>query len=86
MGTLLASGTQDRRGRETVLRKNFPDPGYTTSSYFHDSICVNNIGVTQNPWSDDWSVWNCRLIGLLDVATEKCRSADKGQGVLEHTH
>lgn len=53
----------------TNYGQNFPDALYN-STHFHDSVCINDIGSASNPWTNDFSVWNCRLSSLVDVATE----------------
>ncbi|KAJ3315314.1 hypothetical protein HDV04_003707 [Boothiomyces sp. JEL0838] len=42
----------------------YPDPGFT-SEHYHDNICNDNID-----WTNQWSIYNCRLETLVDLATE----------------
>ncbi|KAI8905815.1 glycoside hydrolase superfamily [Gorgonomyces haynaldii] len=48
----------------SIKAESFPDPGFTAEHY-HDNICNGPID-----WNNDFSVWNCQLAKLVDVATE----------------
>ncbi|KAJ3274235.1 hypothetical protein HDV01_003308 [Terramyces sp. JEL0728] len=47
-----------------ALSESYPDPGFT-SEHYHDSVCNANID-----WTNQWSIYNCRLATLVDLATE----------------
>ena len=43
---------------------NFPDPVYGNAQT-HNSICSSSTD-----YSSLWNIWNCQLLGLVDIATE----------------